>query len=82
MILDEPTRGVDVGSKLEIHRLIRQLVDEGTAVLVVSSDLPELLALSDRILVMSSGRIAGELGPGEMSSENVLNLAFQQEVRK
>ena len=82
LILDEPTRGVDVGSKLEIHRLIRQLVDEGTAVLVVSSDLPELLALSDRILVMSSGRIAGELGPGEMSSENVLNLAFQQEVRK
>jgi len=65
LILDEPTRGVDVGSKAEIHRLVRHIADDGVAVVLISSELPEILALSDRVLVMRQGRLAGELtGPG------------------
>ncbi len=59
IVLDEPTRGVDVGAKAEIHRLVKELADAGTAVLVVSSDLPELLELSDVIHVVRDGKIHG-----------------------
>src|SRR5439155_23427736 len=65
LILDEPTRGVDVGAKAEVHRLIRKLADDGMATLLISSDLPEVLAMSDRILVMRSGGISGELSREE-----------------
>lgn len=75
LILDEPTRGVDVGAKAEIHRLIGELAREGMAVLVISSDLPEVLALADRILVMSDGRLAGELDRARASEEAVMRLA-------
>ena len=71
LILDEPTRGVDVGAKGEIHKLIDGLAQQGLGILVISSDLPEILALSDRILVISEGRLMGEL-PGGSSSEDVL----------
>ena len=74
LILDEPTRGVDVGAKGEIHKLIDDLADQGLGMLVISSDLPEILALSDRILVIREGRLAGEL-PGGASAESVLQLA-------
>ena len=74
LILDEPTRGVDVGAKGEIHKLIDGLAQQGLGILVISSDLPEILALSDRILVISEGRMMGEL-PGGASSEDVLGLA-------
>jgi ABC-type sugar transport system ATPase subunit len=74
LILDEPTRGVDVGAKGEIHRLIDGLAQQGLGILVISSDLPEILALSDRILVISEGRMMGEL-PGGSSSEDVLGMA-------
>ena len=76
LILDEPTRGVDVGAKAEIHRLIRTLTAQGMATLVISSDLPELLALSDRVLVMCEGRIAGELDGASATQEDVLRLAL------
>ena len=76
LILDEPTRGVDVGAKGEIHRLIRKLTSQGMATLVISSDLPELLALGDRILVMCEGRIAGELDGADADEEQVMHLAF------
>jgi ABC-type sugar transport system ATPase subunit len=75
-ILDEPTRGVDVGAKAEIYKLIRKVAESGMAVVVISSDLPEVLLLSDRLLVMRGGRIAGELKRGEATQEKVLGLAM------
>jgi ribose transport system ATP-binding protein/rhamnose transport system ATP-binding protein len=77
LIVDEPTRGVDVGARSEIYRLLRALAAKGVALLVVSSELPEVLALADRIVVMAEGRTVGEL-PGEgASEEDVLRLATQ-----
>ena len=76
LVLDEPTRGVDVGAKAEIYRLIRQLAGEGMATLLVSSELPEVLTLSDRILVMRAGRIAGELSRADATEEKILTLAL------
>src|ERR1039458_956280 len=75
LILDEPTRGVDVGAKEEIHKLIDDLAKQGLAILVISSDLPEILALSDRIIVIREGRIAGEVSGGS-KAEAVLKLAI------
>jgi ABC-type sugar transport system ATPase subunit len=76
LMLDEPTRGVDVGAKAEIHRLIRELTRGGMATLVISSELPEVLALCDRIVVMREGRIAGELRGDGATQEQVLALAL------
>jgi ribose transport system ATP-binding protein len=75
VVLDEPTRGVDVGAKFEIYRLIDQLVEGGAGILLISSELPEVIAMSDRIIVMSSGGIVGELQPAEFSEERILRLA-------
>jgi ABC-type sugar transport system ATPase subunit len=74
LIVDEPTRGVDVGAKAEIHSLIRGLAEEGKAVLVVSSDLPEMLSLATRILVMREGAMVGELEGDQAGQENVMRL--------
>jgi ABC-type sugar transport system ATPase subunit len=74
LLLDEPTRGVDVGAKAEVHALIDALAAEGTAVLLVSSELSELLALSHRILVLREGRLAGALARAEASEETVMRL--------
>jgi rhamnose transport system ATP-binding protein len=76
LILDEPTRGVDVGAKAEVHKLVRTLAEQGMATLLISSDLPEVLAMSDRILVMRGGTIAGELSRREATQENVMSLAI------
>jgi ABC-type sugar transport system ATPase subunit len=75
LILDEPTKGVDVGAKAEISEIVVRLASQGTAILLISSELPEVLALSDRVLVMRSGRIAGELHRGSMSQESIMNYA-------
>ena len=75
LLLDEPTRGIDVGTKVEIYRIVREAADAGLAVLLVSSEMPELLALSDRIAVMCEGRLTGELSGAEMTQENILRLA-------
>lgn len=80
IVLDEPTRGVDVGAKAEIHRLVRDLADQGTAVLVVSSDLPELLELSDVIHVVRDGLIMGTLPAGEANEKNVMSLAAGEKM--
>lgn len=78
LLLDEPTRGIDVGTKAEVYKLIREAADAGLAILLVSSEMPELLALSDRILVMSDGRIQGELTDAEMTQTNILTLATKE----
>ncbi len=75
MLLDEPTRGIDVGAKEEIYKLLHDLAGKGMAVLFVSSEMEEVLSLSDRVLVMHEGRITGELSKGQMSEEAVMNLA-------
>ncbi len=76
LLFDEPTRGVDIATKTELHRVIRSLADAGKAVLVISSELPEVLALADRIVVMREGRISGELSAAEATAERVLALAL------
>jgi len=75
LLLDEPTRGIDVGTKAEVYRLVQAAAQRGLAVLLVSSEMPELLALSDRIVVMSGGRITGELTGDQRTQTNILNLA-------
>lgn len=77
LILDEPTRGIDVGAKVEIYQLINELTASGRAVLMISSDLPEVLGMSDRVLVMSQGRLAGELPAEAATQDAVMELALQ-----
>jgi len=75
LILDEPTRGIDVGAKAEIYRLLRELADNGVSILMVSSELPEVLGMSDRVMVMREGIFAGELDRQNMNSEQVMKFA-------
>jgi ABC-type sugar transport system ATPase subunit len=75
IIFDEPTRGIDVGAKAEIYRIMNELVAQGDSIVMVSSELPEILAMSDRILVMQGGRIRGELSRSEASQELIMHLA-------
>lgn len=75
LLLDEPTRGIDVGAKYEIYQLIQSLAAEGKGVIMVSSEMPELLGVCDRIIVMSGGRIAGEVYPESTSQEEIMSLA-------
>ena len=76
LILDEPTRGIDVGAKAEIYKLIQHLAEQGVAVILVSSELPELIGLSDRIVVFRSGRIAGQLSRAEATETRIMEYAF------
>src|SRR5581483_6105574 len=78
LIVDEPTRGIDIGTKAEVHRLIESLAREGVAVLVISSELPEVLALADRILVMHEGRLAAEFSHAEATEEKIVAAATGQ----
>jgi ABC-type sugar transport system ATPase subunit len=80
LLLDEPTRGIDVGAKSEIYAIIDELAHQGVAVLVVSSELPEVLGVSDRIYVMAEGRISGELSRAEATEERILALAMNEEA--
>jgi ABC-type sugar transport system ATPase subunit len=75
LVLDEPTRGIDVGAKAEIHNLIFELAKTGVAILLISSELPEVLRLADRIYVMRDGKIVGHLGRAEASQESIMHLA-------
>jgi L-arabinose transport system ATP-binding protein len=81
VIMDEPTRGIDVGAKNEIYQILYQLAESGCAVIVVSSELPEVLGISDRIMVMREGRVSGELPRPEANEERVLALALPQEEK-
>ena len=75
LMIDEPTRGIDVGAKQEIYKIMRALADSGKSIIMVSSEMPELIGMSDRIMVMRDGKIAGELYPEDYSQEAILNYA-------
>jgi ABC-type sugar transport system ATPase subunit len=76
VVLDEPTRGIDVGAKRDVYELISQLAGDGVAVVLVSSEMPELLAMSDRIVVMSGGRVHDRLDRAEFDEQRILKAAF------
>jgi rhamnose transport system ATP-binding protein len=80
LILDEPTRGIDVAAKAQVHRLIRQLAERGLATLVISSELPELLSICQRVLVLRQGRIVGERRCRSTTQEEILRLALPDAV--
>jgi ribose transport system ATP-binding protein len=78
LILDEPTRGIDVGAKAEVYAIMNDLVQQGIGIIMISSEMPEILAMSDRILVMYEGRIMGELTRAEATQERIMSLASGQ----
>ncbi|MFO7295852.1 MAG: sugar ABC transporter ATP-binding protein [Clostridia bacterium] len=75
LILDEPTRGIDVGAKAEIHNLLRELAQNGIGIILISSEMPEIIGMCDRVLVMKEGRITGELSGHQITEENIMQLA-------
>ncbi len=81
LILDEPTRGIDVGAKAEIYKLIDQLANEGLAIMFISSELPEIIGLSDRVYVMQNGHITGEIPGSELTEESILELAMADDLQ-
>jgi ribose transport system ATP-binding protein len=80
LIFDEPTRGIDVGAKSEIYRLLNDLAEQGKSIIMISSELPEILRMSHRIVVMCEGRITGELTAAEATQEGIMRLATQRSV--
>ena len=78
LILDEPTRGVDVGAKAQIHRIIGELAAKGKAILLISSELPEVRQMSDRVLVLSEGRLAGEFDPRKVGEDTLVAAALPE----
>jgi ribose transport system ATP-binding protein len=78
LIFDEPTRGIDVGAKSEIYKLLNDLARQGKAIIMISSELPEILRMSHRIVVMCEGRITGELTAGEATQEKIMKFATQR----
>jgi rhamnose transport system ATP-binding protein len=81
LIVDEPTRGIDVGAKAEVHQILRGLAAEGVAIIIISSDLPEVLSLADRIIVMREGRIVGQFRGEEATDEAVMHLAVAADLQ-
>ena len=75
LIIDEPTRGIDVGTKAEVHRLLSELAGQGLAILMISSELPEVLGMADRVLVVSEGRITADIDRSDATPENVMRAA-------
>ena len=82
VIINEPTRGIDVGAKVEIHKVILSLVEKGLSVILISSELPELMSLADRIIVMKNKTIAGELAGGEINQEAIMSLAAGETAKR
>jgi inositol transport system ATP-binding protein len=80
LIVDEPTRGIDIGSKVEVHNLLVEMAKTGIAVLVISSELPEILAISDRIVTMREGRITGEIKRTDATQENLMAMMTLHEA--
>jgi ribose transport system ATP-binding protein/rhamnose transport system ATP-binding protein len=82
LILDEPTRGVDVGAKAEIYRVMRQLTARGLGILMISSELQEVIGMADRVLVMREGRISGEVSGAALSEQEIMRLATNSEAQR
>ncbi len=80
LIVDEPTRGIDVGAKEEIYQLLNDLAAQGRSIIMISSELPEILRMAHRVLVMSGGRLTGELSAAEATQERIMHLATQRGV--
>jgi rhamnose transport system ATP-binding protein len=78
LIVDEPTRGIDVGTKAEVHRLLDELVSEGVAVLMISSELPEVVGMADRVLVLREGRLVAELSRAQADEDAIMRAATGQ----
>lgn len=76
LLVDEPTNGIDVGAKMEIHRILRDLAETGISIILVSSELPEILAIADRIIVMRRGRIAGQFDGDTATQEMIMEKAI------
>ena len=76
LVFDEPTRGVDVGAKAEIYKVMAELAGKGIGIIMVSSDLPEIIGMSDRVLVMKEGRVSGELKREELEEDRIMKYAF------
>jgi inositol transport system ATP-binding protein len=74
LIVDEPTRGIDVGAKVEVHNLLYEMAASGIAVIAISSELPEVLAISDRIVTMREGRVTGEIARAEANQETLMTM--------
>src|SRR5690625_8037678 len=81
LILDEPTRGVDVGAKYEIYTIVNELAEAGKAIIVISSELPEVMGLSDRIYTLSAGRITGEVAAADATQERLMALLTMERAR-
>ena len=82
LIFDEPTRGIDVGAKQEIYELMNRLTEEGKSIIMISSELVEILRMSDRIIVMNEGRITGELDISDATQEKIMALATRRDGQK
>jgi ABC-type sugar transport system ATPase subunit len=78
LILDEPTRGIDVGAKAEIYRIMRELAASGVTILMISSELTEVIGMADRVIVMREGRVTGELASHEATEESIMHLATSE----
>ena len=78
LILDEPTKGIDVGAKYSIYEIMNELTQKGYAIIMVSSEMPEVLGMSDRIVVMRSGRVMGEFGVDEVTQEKLLSVSLKE----
>jgi len=82
LILDEPTRGIDVGAKYEIYTIINSLAEAGKAVIVISSEMPELLGISDRAYVINEGEIAGEISGDNMGQEQIMKIIMDHSAKR
>ena len=82
IFLDEPTRGVDVGAKAEIHTILRDLARNGVGIVVISSEMPELIGVCDRVIVIREGEVSGEVAGDAMTEENIMNLASMAERKQ
>lgn len=82
LILDEPTRGIDVGAKYEIYSIINALAERGKAIIMISSEMPELLGMCDRLYVINEGEIAGEVAQENMNQEYIMKIIMEHTARK